>query len=68
MNHTKKTFRFYIALWMAKLASFTLKVLKRNATNFPGKVALTICPDFLLDRKAKNDCRGNGNQWKNDSM
>jgi UDP-N-acetylmuramyl tripeptide synthase len=47
MNHTKKTFRFYIALWMAKLASFTLKVLKRNATNFPGKVALTICPDFL---------------------
>ena len=47
MNQNKKTFRFYIALWMAKLASFTLKVLRRNATNFPGKVALTICPDFL---------------------
>ncbi len=47
MNQNKKTFRFYIALWMAKLASFALKVLRRNATNFPGKVALTICPDFL---------------------
>lgn len=43
----KRNFRFYLALWIAKLASFTLKILRRNATNFPGKVALTICPDFL---------------------
>lgn len=46
MNN-KKTFRFYIALWIAKCTSFILKVLKRNATYMPGKIALTICPDFL---------------------
>ena len=46
MNN-KKTFRFYIALWVAKCTSFILKVLKRNATYMPGKIALTICPNFL---------------------
>lgn len=46
MNN-KKTFRFYIALWIAKCTSFILKVLKRNATYMPGKIALTICPNFL---------------------
>lgn len=43
----KKNVKFYIALWMAKFSSFVLKVLKRNGTYFPGKLALTICPDFL---------------------
>lgn len=43
----KKTFRFYIALWGAKLGTILLKILKRNATYFPGKFALTICPDFI---------------------
>lgn len=43
----KKTFRFYIALWGAKLGTILLKLLKRNATYFPGKFALTICPDFM---------------------
>ena len=46
MNN-KKTFRFYIALWVAKCTSFILKALKRNATYMPGKIALTICPNFL---------------------
>lgn len=40
-------FRFYIAFYMAKLARFLLKILRRNASYFPGKIAVTICPDFL---------------------
>lgn len=40
-------FRFYIAFYMAKLTRFLLKILRRNASFFPGKVAITICPDFL---------------------
>jgi len=43
----KKTFRFYIALWGAKAGTVLLKLLRRNATYFPGKFALTICPDFM---------------------
>lgn len=43
----KKTFRFYIALWGAKAGSVLLKLLKRNATYFPGKFALTVCPQFI---------------------
>ena len=39
--------RFYIALWAAKLSVFALKVTKHNGTNFPGVVAIKICPDFL---------------------
>ena len=46
MNN-KKTIKFYIALWIAKCASFALKILRRNATYMPGKLALQICPDFL---------------------
>ena len=43
----KKTLKFYIAIFIAKCASFTLKLLKRNATYMPGKIALQLCPDFL---------------------
>jgi len=43
----KKTFRFYIALWGAKIGSGLLKILKRNASFLPGKFALAICPDFM---------------------
>lgn len=46
MNN-KKTFRFYIALWVAKGVSFILKLTGRNATSLPGKIAIRICPDFL---------------------
>lgn len=42
-----KPIRFYIALWSAKLAIFTLKKLGRNGTHFPGGLAMRICPDFL---------------------
>lgn len=39
--------RFIFALWMAKCARIALRMLKRNASYFPGKVAITLCPDFL---------------------
>ena len=43
----KRNFRFYIALWGAKIGTKLLKLLKRNASFFPGKFALSICPDFM---------------------
>ena len=39
--------RFYIALWIAKFALFTMGILKYKGTNFPGHLAIKICPDFL---------------------
>lgn len=43
----KKTLKFYIVLYLAKLARVALKVIGRDATYFPGKLAVTLCPDFL---------------------
>ena len=43
----KKGFRFYIALWGAKAGTVLLKLFRRNASFFPGKFALKICPDFI---------------------
>lgn len=39
--------RYGIALLMAKLSVIALKITKRNGTNFPGLLAIKICPDFL---------------------
>ncbi|SHI20023.1 UDP-N-acetylmuramyl tripeptide synthase [Sporobacter termitidis DSM 10068] len=39
--------RFLIALWGAKCARLALKLLRRNATYFPGFLALKLCPNFL---------------------
>lgn len=39
--------RFYLALYIAKTAQNMLKLFKRNATYLPGKIAVTLCPDFL---------------------
>ncbi len=39
--------RFFIAMWGAKCARVLLRLLGRNATNFPGQVAIKLCPDFL---------------------
>ena len=43
----KKTFKFYVAIILAKCANKTLKIMKRKASYYPGKLALKICPDFL---------------------
>ncbi len=42
-----KKIRFFIALWAAKAARVLMKLLGRNATYLPGKVALKLCPNFL---------------------
>lgn len=42
-----KYLRFLIALWAAKLSIVALKITRHNGTNFPGIVALKLCPDFL---------------------
>lgn len=39
--------RFFIALWAAKLSIPLLRITKHNGTNFPGELALKLCPDFL---------------------
>ncbi len=39
--------RFLAALWAAKLSVPALKITRHNGTNFPGELALKICPDFL---------------------
>ena len=42
-----KPIRFYFALISGKLSIVLLKLLRKRATNFPGSVVLTLCPDFL---------------------
>jgi UDP-N-acetylmuramyl tripeptide synthase len=39
--------RFIFTLWLSKGARVALKLLRRNATYFPGYLALKLCPDFL---------------------
>lgn len=39
--------RFYLALWLAKLAIVVMRITKFHGTNFPGHLALRICPDLL---------------------
>lgn len=39
--------RFLLALWAAKLSRPVLKLTKHNGTNFPGELAIKLCPDFL---------------------
>ena len=46
-----KRLRYFIALWASKSAYVLLRLLKRNATMFPGRVALKICPDYLAQTK-----------------
>ena len=39
--------RFLAALWAAKLSIPALKITRHQGTDFPGVVAVKICPDFL---------------------
>ena len=43
----KRNIRFYFAFYLAKISVVALKVLRRDATQFPGKMAITLCPNFL---------------------
>ncbi len=42
-----KKIQYFIALWAAKAAQCLMKVLGRNATYLPGKIAIKLCKDFL---------------------
>lgn len=42
-----KPIRFYLAMGVGKLARTTQRILGMNASFFPGKLAVKICPDFL---------------------
>jgi len=39
--------RFFVALWGCKTLRAVMRMLGRNATYLPGKIALRICPLFL---------------------
>jgi len=39
--------RFFVALWGSKSLRVVMRLLGRNATYLPGKIALRICPLFL---------------------
>ncbi|MDR1082969.1 MAG: MurT ligase domain-containing protein [Coriobacteriales bacterium] len=41
-----------LALWLAKAVAVALRCLGRKATQLPGRIAITLCPEFLkcLDR------------------
>ena len=43
--------RYLIALWASKTVYLLLRLLKRNATMYPGYIALKICPDYLARTK-----------------
>jgi len=43
----KKTLRFRVALLVSSFAMRTQKLLGMNASYFPGKLAIKLCPDFL---------------------
>lgn len=45
------TLRYFIALWASKAVYVLLRLLKRNATMYPGYIALKICPDYLARTK-----------------
>ena len=38
--------RFLLALWAAKASRIALKLCRKNGSNFPGAVALRLCPNF----------------------
>ncbi|MCD8321695.1 MAG: hypothetical protein LUC89_02265 [Oscillospiraceae bacterium] len=39
--------RFYLALWAAKLAAWILKLRGQERNDWPGLLAIKLCPDFL---------------------
>lgn len=39
--------RFFLALWLGKLSKPVLKITGHRGSDFPGSLALKICPDFL---------------------
>lgn len=46
-NRMEKNLRFHMALLISKAAMLTQRLLGMNASYFPGKLAIKLCPDFL---------------------
>ena len=46
-----KKIQYYFALYIAKAAQGLLKLLGRNATYLPGKIAIKLCKNFLAYHK-----------------
>lgn len=42
-----KKLKFIIVLAIAKVITKILRLLRRNATDFPGRIALKLCKDFI---------------------
>lgn len=42
-----KKLRFYFAVFVGKIIYLTEKALRKNATFFPGSIAVKLCPDIL---------------------
>lgn len=42
-----RSFRFLVAIFAARVIASLMRLLGRNATHFPGRVARRLCPDFL---------------------
>lgn len=41
-------FRYYLALYVGRFLNFLLSFFYKKGTQFPGRVALFLCPNFLL--------------------
>ncbi|WAM34606.1 MurT ligase domain-containing protein [Caldicellulosiruptor morganii] len=50
-----RNLRFYIAIFAGNMVRFLLKLLRKDATSAPGKIALKIYPDILkeIDKRCK---------------
>ena len=44
----KKNIRYYLAFYLAKLSVVALKIIRRDATQFPGKLAITAFLEIEL--------------------
>ena len=47
-----------MALWCAKLSIVALKLTGHRGTDFPGRIAIKICPDFLRQAKVPGKILG----------
>lgn len=43
----KENFKFYFSFYLAKISIFVLKLIKRDASQLPGKLAIKLFPEFL---------------------
>ncbi|HPU44353.1 MAG TPA: Mur ligase family protein, partial [Dictyoglomaceae bacterium] len=52
-----KKIRFYIAFFVGRFTYYIMRLLRLDATTFPGKLTLNIYPDFLREVKDRSKIR-----------